>query len=270
MSSVIRHSVSKAFCFVTLIFAAALVPALATTAKITLVPAITTLTGNGSPGPPASSPTLASSAVDQAPIAVVADTAGNVYFSDGEYNAVWKITRATGIMALFAGQSGGSGFSGDGGPATAARFRGPQGLKFDSAGNLYIVDSGNATVRRVDHVTGNISTVAGTPHASGSTGDGGLATSANLVGAAYIAFDGANNLYIADEYGNSIRRVDAATQIITTIAGDPTSARAPGQTGDGGLATSALLIIRMASPSTRPAISISPTREIMPFAGSTR
>ena len=242
MSSVARRSASKAAWFLSLIAGVAVLPASAgQNFGVTLVPAITTLTGNGSPGYPGVGPILASSAQVEAPIAVVADAAGNVYFSDGNFNAVWKITRATGIMAIFAGQPGANGSSGDGGPATSARFRGPQGLKFDSAGNLYIVDSGNSTVRRVDHITGYISTVAGTPRANGSTGDGGPATSAQIVGPSYIAFDGANNLYIADEYGNSIRRVDAATQIITTVAGDPTSARAPGQTGDGGLASSAFL-----------------------------
>lgn len=76
MSSVVLHSVSKAVCFVTLIFGAALVPALATTITISLVPAITTLTGNGSPGYPGTSPTLASGSADESPIAVVADPKG--------------------------------------------------------------------------------------------------------------------------------------------------------------------------------------------------
>jgi large repetitive protein len=241
MSSVVRRSACKAACLLSLIAGVTVVPAFAQLPGVSLVPAITTLTGNGSgANAPASSPTLASSAGNQTVVAVVADTAGNVYFSDGNVNVVWKITRATGIMAHFAG-TGANGSSGDGGPAVSAKFRGPQGLKFDSVGNLYIVDSGNSTVRRVDHVSGNITTVAGNPHMAGSTGDGGLATGPNarLYDPDYIAFDSANNLYIADNINNSIRRVDAATQIITTIAGNATTGS--GQTGDGGLATNALL-----------------------------
>jgi trimeric autotransporter adhesin len=240
MSPAAHRSASRVVSFAAALFAVAVVPLLAGPANVTLVPAISTITGNGAPGVPGASPTLASSSQDEGPIAITTDAAGNIYFADGEFNTVWKITRATGIMAIFAGIPGPSGQTGDGGPATLAKFRGPEGLKFDSLGNLYIIDTGNSTVRKVD-TNGIITTVVGIPHSNGQTGDGGLATSAKLGGPSYLAFDGANNLYIADLVNNAIRRVDATTHIITTVAGDPTSARASGQTGDGGPATSALL-----------------------------
>ncbi|MCF6252838.1 MAG: hypothetical protein L3J75_16450, partial [Methylococcaceae bacterium] len=126
------------------------------------------------------------------------------------------------------------GFSGDGGPATAAQLR-PDGLALDASGNLFIADSFNNVIRRVDATTGIISTVAGTG-VFGFSGDGGPATAAQLNGLNGIALDASGNLFIA-EFNNRIRRVDAATGIITTIAG--TGVR--GFSGDGGLAIAAEL-----------------------------
>jgi trimeric autotransporter adhesin len=204
-------------------------------ATITLVPGISTLAGTGSPGL-ATSPTQANTAQLLGPVALETDAAGNVYMADGQRNTVWKINRQTGVMAIFAGIPGPSGQTGDGGPAASAKFRGPEGLRLDQAGNLYIVDTGNFAVRKVD-TNGIITTYAGQLHVSGYTGDGGLATSATLGGPSYIALDHAGNLYISDLINNVIRRVDATTHIITTIAGNNTS----GFSGDGGAATSAQL-----------------------------
>jgi sugar lactone lactonase YvrE len=209
--------------------------AFATTATVTLVPGITTLAGTGSPGL-ATSPTQANTAPLLGPVALETDAAGNVYLADGQFNTVWKINRQTGIMTIFAGIPGPSGQTGDGGPAVSAKFRGPEGLRLDQAGNLYIVDTGNFAVRKVD-TNGVITTYAGTLHTSGYTGDGGLATSAKLGGPSYIAIDHAGNLFISDLINNVIRRVDATTHIITTVAGNGTS----GFSGDGGQATSAQL-----------------------------
>ncbi len=212
-----------------------IIPAFATSGSITFVAGISTLAGTGSPGL-ATSPTQANTAPLLGPVALETDAAGNVYMADGQFNTVWKINRQTGIMAIFAGIPGPSGQTGDGGPAVSAKFRGPEGLRLDQAGNLYIVDTGNFAVRKVD-TNGIITTYAGTLHTSGYTGDGGLATSATLGGPSYIALDHAGNLYISDLINNVIRKVDATTHIITTVAGNNTS----GFSGDGGQALSAQL-----------------------------
>jgi sugar lactone lactonase YvrE len=129
--------------------------------------------------------------------------------------------------------TGTAGFSGDGGPAASARLRSPRTLAVDGAGNLYIVDTDNNRVRKVD-TEGEITTVAGTGTA-GFGGDGGPATKARLNTPHGIASDAEGNLYVADPQNQRIRRVDASTGIITTVAG--TGSRGYG--GDGGPATKA-------------------------------
>jgi sugar lactone lactonase YvrE len=139
---------------------------------------------------------------------------------------------ATSVINTFAG-NGTQGYSGDGGSATGAALDTPGGLAFDSDGNLFIADSGNNRIRRVDKTTGIITTVAG----NGSpvySGDGGPATDAGLT-AADIQFDSSDNLYLADWGNDRIRRIDKTTAIITTVAGNGTH----GYSGDGGPATDA-------------------------------
>jgi sugar lactone lactonase YvrE len=127
------------------------------------------------------------------------------------------------------------GAGGDGGPAKSASLNSPEDIALDPAGNLFIVDSGNNRVRRVDATTGIITTVAG--RADGFNGDGGPATSASLSSPGGIAVDEAGNLFIADTGNSRVRRVDAATGIITTVAGNGKFSFG----GDGGRATSASL-----------------------------
>jgi uncharacterized protein (TIGR03437 family) len=158
------------------------------------------------------------------------DSAGNVYASDWENHRVYRFTPA-GTMTTVAG-TGVQGFSGDGGPATAATLNQPQGMAFDAAGNLYIADSQNHRVRRVTPA-GVISTYAGNG-ARGFSGDGGLATAAAMNWVFDVAVDRSGNLYIADNGNRRVRRV-APTGIITTVAGNGSG----GNTGDGGPATSA-------------------------------
>ena len=126
----------------------------------------------------------------------------------------------------------------DGGAATAARLNEPWGVALDGAGNLYIADKDNHRIRKVDAVTGIISTVAGTGMAGGS-GDGGAATAAQLNQPLYVAADEAGNLYIADTNNHRVRKVDAATEIISTVAGSGMQ----GYNGDG-----AALLTRLDSP----------------------
>ena len=161
------------------------------------------------------------------------DAAGNLYIIGYDGNTVRKVDTA-GIITTVAGNYT-TGYSGDGSPATSASLSHINDIAVDTAGNLYIADTGNARIRKVD-TAGIITTVAG----GGSTypGDGLAATSVALYGSTqtYVAVDSAGNLYI-DEYGSArLRKVDSSG-IITTVAGDGTS----GTSGDGGSATSAQL-----------------------------
>jgi sugar lactone lactonase YvrE len=128
-------------------------------------------------------------------------------------------------------------YRGDNVPATAASIFLPTGVVVDAAGNMYISDSNNNRVRRVDAVTGMITTFAGNG-VSGYSGDGGAATSAEISNPAGLAMDGSGNLYFADTGNQVIRRIDAVSGLITTIAGVPSVG---GYVGDGGAATKANL-----------------------------
>jgi sugar lactone lactonase YvrE len=177
------------------------------------------LAGNGQPGFEGDGGP-ASLARFHTPRAVAVDAAGNVFIADRFNHRVRRIDVATGIITTFAG-NGSTTFNGDGIPATDASVRLPTSLAFDGSGNLYVTEDGDGRVRRVDAVTGLISTFAG-DGTSGFSGDGGPATAAQLSAPAAIAFDANDNLYIAD--GNArLRRVDAATGIITTVVGNGTS-----------------------------------------------
>ena len=148
------------------------------------------------------------------PEAVAVDAAGNLYIAD-TYNHCIRRVDPAGTIATIAGV-GRSGFGGDGGAAVSALLRWPRGLAVDGAGNLYIADSGNDRVRRVDP-SGTITTIAGVGHGTFSEADG-PAIAAVLNTPMGLAFDGAGNLYIADTEHHHIRRVDPGG-IITTIAG---------------------------------------------------
>jgi sugar lactone lactonase YvrE len=203
---------------------------------------ITTIAGYGSSGyNGAGDGGQATGAALDYPSGVAVDSAGNFYIADSNESRIRKVSAATGIISTFAG--GGSGcngqtdYSGDGCPAINARLNNTVGVAFDSAGNLYIVDNYNQAIRRVDAKTGIISTVAGKIGYSGYVGDGGQATQAELWYPSGIALDKAGNLYIADTNNNVIRKVTAATGIITTVAGNGSQ----GYLGDGASATAAKL-----------------------------
>jgi hypothetical protein len=174
------------------------------------------------------------------PFGIALDAAGNLYIADSANARIRKVTVATpgalGTMSTIAG-NGIVGTGGDGGAAVAANLNNPISVALDGAGNVYLSDSANNAVRRVDAFTGKISTVAGQLGVSGYSGDGGQATSATLNQPSGITFDAAGNLYIADTGNHAIRKVTLATGVITTIAGNGH----PGFAGDGGPATSALL-----------------------------
>ena len=252
---------------------------------------ITTIAGNGSQGytGDGGQATLSSLFL---PVQAVPDAQGNVYISDSYNHRIRKIVSSTGIITTFAG-NGVAAFNGDGGMATAASLNTPYNIAFDATGNLYIADRLNNRIRMVDISTGIINTVAGNGHVgylgdgfaatsaelnnpigigldragniyigdygnncvrkviknsglietyagngtAGFMGDGGLASSAVLNGNTHLALNGAENLFIADVQNNRIRRVDAVSGIITTVAGNGTAS----YSGDGGIATAATL-----------------------------
>jgi sugar lactone lactonase YvrE len=177
--------------------------------------------------------------------AIALDHAGNIYFAEG--NDICKVEAATGIISRFAGDvGGGSGYSGDGGPATSAELNFPLAMTLDTSGNMYIADTDNQRVRRIDAVTGIITTVAGNGGGGpdgGYSGDGGPATSAELSDPEGVALDADENLFVSSVYtwrvtdGSRVRRVDARTGVITTYAGNGNM----GFSGDGGPANDAEL-----------------------------
>jgi streptogramin lyase len=134
--------------------------------------------------------------------------------------------------------SGEKGFAGDGGPAANARLNQPFDVALDRQGNLYFSDTFNHRIRRVDAKSGTITTVAGNGR-KGFGGDGGKATDAMLSEPYGVELDGDDNLYIVDRLNFCIRRVDAKTGLISTIAG---TGGKSGFGGDGGPATRSLLV----------------------------
>ncbi len=151
---------------------------------------------------------------------------------------------ASSVLATVAGggSAGAPGFGGDGGPATAAQFANPSGVAVDGVGNVFVADTANQRIRRIDAAAGTITTVAGgaANGAPGLGGDRGPATAARLNSPAGVAVDASGNVFIADTANNRIRRIDAATGTITTVAGGAAKG-APGFGGDGGAATGAQL-----------------------------
>ena len=137
------------------------------------------------------------------PQGVAIDGNGNIYISDTGNKVIRKI--ADGVITTIAG-TGVAGYTGDNGPATSATFVALKGLDLDGENNIYIADSGNNVIRRIDAVTGKITTVAGTGTA-GYSGDGGIATAAQLSSPLGVVLDSQGNLYIADSQNSVIRIV---------------------------------------------------------------
>ncbi|MBI4364973.1 MAG: hypothetical protein HY568_06045, partial [Candidatus Latescibacteria bacterium] len=166
-------------------------------------------------------------------VAVAAN--GDLYICDTANHTIRKVSAATGIITTVAG-NGSPGATGDGGAATAARLSSPEDVEVLANGDLYVADTGNHKIRKVVAATGIITTVAG-DGSPGSSGDGGAATAARLSSPRGIAVASNGDLYIGDRSNNKIRKVTAATGVITTYAGTGTA----GYLGDGGAATAARL-----------------------------
>ena len=164
------------------------------------------------------------------PSAIAYDAQGNLYIAETGNNTIRKVDTA-GLITTIAG-TGIQGFYGDNGPATSAQLDSPQGLALDASNHLYIADTHNHRIRKLDLTTGLITTIAGAT--AGFSGDNGLATAAQLDLPTALAVD-ANNLYIADTQNYRVRKIATATGLITTVAGNGTQ----GFSGDGGPATAA-------------------------------
>lgn len=190
--------------------------------------------GDGQPG---------TDALFSAPWNLTFDAAGNMFIADHLNSRVRELS-ADGYVSTVAGTGeGGKNWgvhtpgvgpaAGDGGLATHSVLEEPQGVAFDAHGNLYIADRDHDAIRKVD-TNGIITTVAGTG-VRGFSGDGGQATQAEIARPLSVAFDAANNMYIADENNHRIRMVDHTTGVITTVVGNGDNACG----GDGGPAVDA-------------------------------
>ncbi|HXL18887.1 MAG TPA: hypothetical protein VN961_15345, partial [Streptosporangiaceae bacterium] len=135
--------------------------------------------------------------------AVCMDSRGNTYICEREGNGVRKVD-ANGIMSTFAG-TGERGYSGDGGPALAATWGAPKAIRCDHRDNVIVVDTENHAIRRIDAVTGIVTTVAGGHQ--GGDGDGGPATAAGLERPHGCGIDPQGHLYIADGMNHRVRVV---------------------------------------------------------------
>jgi hypothetical protein len=167
------------------------------------------------------------------------DTHGNIFIADDGYNLIREVVASTGNIQTVAGSGGGngSGYSGDGGPATSALLNIPNGVFVDSSGNLFIAEQGNNVIREVAASTGIITTVAGdSTGAAGFSGDGGPAVGAKMFFPETVWGDNSGNFYVAD-FSNQVIRKFTLGGNIQTIAGN----RVTGFSGDGGPATSAEL-----------------------------
>jgi sugar lactone lactonase YvrE len=171
------------------------------------------------------------------PIGVAVDAAGtNLYIADNYNCRVRKVVLASDTISTFAG-NGTCGFSGDNGPATAAEVYHPNGVAVDSTGNVFIADTANYVIREVTKSNGKINTIAGTPDSSGFSGDGGLATKAQISVVIQLSVNSAGKLVTFPDQNNQRIRQFTVGGDINTVAGNGTACS--GICGDGGPATEA-------------------------------
>ena len=196
---------------------------------------ITTVAGTGErgyrgDGGPASAAQLSE------PFMCAFDPAGNLYIAEAMNHCIRRVDAGTGTIATIAG-TGEQGYSGDGGPATSATFNQPYSLQVDANGDVYVVDRLNFVIRKIDAATGIVTTLAGTGEA-GYGGDGGPATHAQFREPNDCFLDGRDGLLVADIQDQRIRRIDLASGIITTFAGNGAKERG----GDGQPAAEASIL----------------------------
>ena len=184
--------------------------------KLSAAGVITTVAGSGVQGFSGDNGPATTAELDS-PTGLALDSAGNLYIADSHNHRVREVAAATGTIKTIAG-TGAAGFSGDRGLATAAQLDLPTALAIDSAGNVYVADTDNHRVRRIDAGTGMISTVVGNG-VEAFAGDNGPTTAASIDSPNGLALDSAGNLYVADTHNGRVRKVIAATGVISTVAG---------------------------------------------------
>ena len=173
----------------------------------------------------------ATSALLSEPFMCAFDAQGNLFLAEATNHCIRRVDKATGVITTVAG-TGGEGYSGDGGPAIAAAILGARAVCNDGKGNTYICEREGNGVRMVDTL-GRMSTIAGTGD-GGYTGDGGPALNSTWGAPKAIRCDRQGNLLVVDTENHAIRRIDAASRTVTTVAGGH-----KGGDGDGGDAVSA-------------------------------
>jgi len=243
--------------------------------KITPAGVVSAYAGTGTPGFSGDAG-AATSAELNGPIDVALDSVGNLYIADRDNNRIRMVDASDGKIYTVAGSGptgyGNGGYTGDDGPATSATLNYPEDVAVDASGNVYINDSQNGVIRKVDsggtittHVEyisvnnldvtadgilfvadgdyevvhkvdagGTVTTYAGNGSEEYS-GDGGLATSASLDDPVSVAVAPNGDVYVGTFNDNRIRKIDHTTHYISTVAGDGSS----GYSGDGGPATAA-------------------------------
>ncbi len=199
--------------------------------KVSTAGVISTYVGSGTAGF-AGDGGAATAAKLNHPGCLAFDVSGNMFITDQGNDCIRKVTPA-GVISTAVGQGGATGFSGDGGQATAARLNAPTGIAFDRHGNLFLSDRLNNRMRKVD-TSGIINTFAGSG-TLGYSGDGGPATAAEFNLISIISFDNNGNIFVVDEYNHAIRKIDVSGSISTYAGGTF------GFGGDGGPASLAQL-----------------------------
>jgi sugar lactone lactonase YvrE len=205
---------------------------------------LTVVAGNGTFGYSGDGE-LATNAALNHPVGVFVDGSGNIFIADTDNCLIREVSG--GNISTVAGDSTLTqpcGYAGDGGPATSAQLYDPYGVFVDKAGDIFIADTDNAIIREV--VAGTIQTVAGTPGSPGYSGDGGLATSAELGLPEGVFVDGSGNIFIADTDNSVIREVTVTNSFIQTVVGTYYDFESTGvcqYSGDGNPPTSAYLCL---------------------------
>ena len=187
---------------------------------------ITTIAGTGERGYAGDGGTAVAALLSE-PFMCAFDAAGNLYVAEAMNHCVRRVERGSGVIITIAG-TGAEGYSGDGGPATAATFNQPYSLQVDTNDDVYVVDRLNYVIRKIAASTGIVTTVAGTGQ-PGYNGDGGPATSAQMSEPNDCFLDGRGGLLVADVRDQRVRRLDLASGVMTTFAGNGEKERS----GDG-------------------------------------
>ncbi len=193
---------------------------------------ISTIVGTGGGGYNGDNIAATAATINE-PTGVALDTSGNIFIADYQNHRIRRVDAVTRIITTIAGDGTGA-YNGDNIAATAAELQDPEGVSTDDSGNVYIADTYNYRIRKICVKTGIITTVAGNGVMSYS-GDGGMATAAEINHTEKIKSDHIGNLYVPDESNSRVRYVDVSTGMITTVAGNGVS----GLYGNGGPATAA-------------------------------